>query len=76
MQNIHPDYHKIFVKLTNGEVFETRSTLGKEGDTIALDIDPYSHPAWTGEGQKLVDSAGQISRFAKRYQNFDFGAKK
>ena len=44
--NIHPDYHKITVVMTDGTTFETRSTMGKEGDTVRLDIDPASHPAW------------------------------
>ena len=66
-KNIHPDYHEISVVLTNGEKFKTKSTYGKAGETINLDIDPISHPAWTGAGQKLVDTAGQISKFNKRY---------
>jgi ribosomal protein L31 len=41
--DIHPDYHMIKVQMTDGTVFETRSTWGKEGDTLALDIDPTSH---------------------------------
>ncbi|MDR1390993.1 MAG: 50S ribosomal protein L31 [Holosporales bacterium] len=69
-KNIHPECHTIKIVLTNGESFETKSTFGKEGDTINLDIDPLTHPAWTGAGHKLVDTGGQISRFGKRYQNF------
>ena len=42
----HPDYHKITVVMTDGTKFETMSTWGKEGDTMSLDIDPLSHPAW------------------------------
>ena len=45
---IHPDYHTIKVVMTDGTEFETRTTWGKEGDTLHLDIDPKSHPAWTG----------------------------
>lgn len=71
MRDIHPDSHKIVVKLTNGESFETRSTYGKPGEIVTLDIDPFSHPVWTGEGQKLVDTAGQLSKFARRYKKFD-----
>ena len=33
----HPDYHMIKVQMTDGTVFETRSTWGKEGDTMTLD---------------------------------------
>ena len=44
----HPDYHTITVEMTDGTKFQTRSTWGKEGDTLHLDIDPKVHPAWTG----------------------------
>ena len=43
MKKIHPDYHKIQVVMTDGSKFETRSTWGKENDTLKLDIDPKSH---------------------------------
>jgi large subunit ribosomal protein L31 len=68
--DIHPKYHKITVVMTDGTKFETRTTWGKEGDSMQLDIDPISHPAWTGAGQRLLDTGGQISKFSKRYQNF------
>jgi len=47
-KEIHPNYHNIKVQLTDGSTFETKSTYGKEGDILKLDIDPTSHPAWTG----------------------------
>ncbi|MDT0576577.1 50S ribosomal protein L31 [Croceicoccus sp. F390] len=62
----HPDYHMITVQMTNGETFQTRSTWGKEGDTMTLEIDPTSHPAWTG-GQRLVNEGGRVARFNKRF---------
>jgi len=65
--DIHPSYHKINVVMTDGTTFETRSTYGKEGDTLRLDIDPKSHPAWTGGGQHLVDRGGRVSRFNQRF---------
>jgi ribosomal protein L31 len=34
--------------MTDGTVFQTKSTWGKQGDQMALDIDPLAHPAWTG----------------------------
>lgn len=64
---IHPDYHVIKVAMTDGTTFETRSTWGAEGDTLTLDIDPTSHPAWTGGGQQLVDRGGRVSRFNKKF---------
>ena len=67
--NIHPDYHKITVVMTDGTTFETRSTMGKEGDTVRLDIDPASHPAWTGV-YRLIDTGGQLSKFNKKFAGF------
>ena len=67
--NIHPDYHEINVVMTDGSSFTTRSTMGKAGDTLRLDIDPKSHPAWTGV-QKLLDTGGQIAKFNKRFASF------
>lgn len=63
----HPDYHMIKVQMTDGTVFETRSTWGSEGETLVLDVDPTSHPAWTGGGQRLVDSGGRVAQFNKRF---------
>ena len=65
-QGTHPDYHFITVKMTDGSTYQTRSTWGKEGDTMALDIDPKSHPAWTG-GTRNIDQGGQVARFNKRF---------
>ncbi|KHJ54707.1 50S ribosomal protein L31 [Aureimonas sp. OT7] len=65
---IHPDYHSITVVMTNGTEYQTRSTYGREGDKLNLDIDPTSHPAWTGGNQQLMDRGGRVSRFKKRYE--------
>ncbi|RIY00930.1 50S ribosomal protein L31 [Aureimonas flava] len=67
-QNIHPDYHTITVVMTNGTEYQTRSTWGAEGDKLNLDIDPISHPAWTGGNQQMLDRGGRVSRFKKRYE--------
>ncbi|MEX1110023.1 MAG: 50S ribosomal protein L31 [Dongiaceae bacterium] len=67
-KDIHPDYHEINVVMTDGSTFTTRSTYGKPGDTLRLDIDPKSHPAWTGV-HRLVDSGGQLAKFNKRFKN-------
>ena len=71
----HPDYHMIKVQMTNGTVYETRSTWGKEGDTLQLDIDPSVHPAWTGGNTKLLDQGGQVARFNKRFGGLTLGKK-
>ncbi len=65
---IHPDYHEIKIVLTNGTSFMTRSTWGKEGDTMNLDIDPSTHPAWTGGNQHLLDRGGRVAKFKKRFE--------
>ena len=67
-KNIHPDYHKIKVVMTDGSKFETMSTWGKEGDTLKLDIDSKSHPAWIGGKANINDSEGQVARFEKRFK--------
>ena len=54
-EKIHPKTHKIKVVMTDGSQFETLSTWGKENDIMKLDIDPISHPAWTGGSQKIID---------------------
>ena len=65
----HPDYHFIKVVLTDGSEYQTRSTWGKTGDTLNLDIDPKTHPAWTGGTQTLLDRGGRVSRFNSRFGN-------
>jgi large subunit ribosomal protein L31 len=71
----HPDYHTITVEMTDGTKFQTRSTWGKEGDTLHLDIDPKVHPAWTGGNQKLLDTGGQVARFNKRFGGLNLSKK-
>lgn len=72
-EGIHPDYHEITVVMTDGSEYKTRSTYGKAGDTLRLDIDPKTHPAWTGV-HRLIDTGGQLAKFNKRFQGL--GLKK
>ena len=74
-KNLHPEYHNIKVVMTDGTEFTTRSTYGKEGDKLKLDIDPTSHPAWTGGSSKILDAEGQVARFNKKFQNLNFDKK-
>ena len=67
----HPGYHEITVQLTDGSNYKTRSTWGSEGDTLKLDIDPSSHPAWTGV-HRLVDTGGQLAKFNRRFEGLGF----
>ena len=74
--DIHPEYHMIKVVMTDGTEYMTRSTYGKAGDTLQLDIDPRTHPAWTGGSQTLMDRGGRLSRFSKKFEGFGISAKK
>jgi large subunit ribosomal protein L31 len=71
-KEIHPDCHFINVKMTDGTVFQVRSTWGKEGDQMALDIDPLAHPAWTGGNARLMDTGGRVSKFKNKYAGLGF----
>jgi large subunit ribosomal protein L31 len=71
-KDIHPDYHTITVRMTDGTEFTTRSTYGKEGDVLTLDIDPTVHPAWTGGTSRLLDAGGRVSKFKKKYEGLGF----
>ena len=67
-KGIHPDYHEIEVVMTDGSTFKTKSTWGKHSATLKLEIDPKSHPAWTGGKANINDSEGQVARFEKRFK--------
>ncbi len=64
-KGIHPDYHTITVQMTDGSTYETRSTYGKAGDTLQLDVDPKTHPAWVGGVQ--LRQTGRLEGFNKRF---------
>ena len=55
--------------MTDGVLFETKSTWGSKEDILKLEIDPKSHSAWTGGKQKILDK-GRVSKFNKKFQNF------
>ncbi len=68
-KDTHPDYHEITVEMTDGTTYQTRSTWGGPGATLKLEIDPSSHPAWTGV-HRLIDSGGQLAKFNRRFEGF------
>ena len=70
-EKIHPDYHEITIERTDGSTYKTRSTWGKAGDTMKLEIDPLSHPAWNLGSGKMVDSGGRVARFKNKYKSFN-----
>ncbi|MEX1139261.1 MAG: 50S ribosomal protein L31 [Bacteroidota bacterium] len=59
---IHPEYRKSVVTCVCGNTFETRSTLGN----LHVEICSNCHPFYTGK-QKLLDSAGRVERFNRKY---------
>ncbi len=71
-KEIHPEYHVIDVKLVDGTMVKMRSTYGKKGDSLSLDIDPSVHPAWTGGSARLMDTGGRVSKFKKKYEGLGF----
>jgi large subunit ribosomal protein L31 len=66
-QGIHPNYETISVKCACGSVFETRSTHKGE---IRMEICSNCHPFFTGK-QKMIDTAGRIERFRRKYSQSD-----
>lgn len=61
--SIHPKYETVKVTCSCGEVFETRSTLGRD---LSIEVCSKCHPFYTGK-QKLVDTGGRVQKFRDRY---------
>ncbi len=61
--DIHPKYDDIKVTCTCGSVFTTRSTNGQD---LNVEVCSSCHPFYTGK-QKIVDSAGRVEKFRKKY---------
>ena len=61
--SIHPDYNEITVSCSCGNVFKTRSTVGRD---LQVDVCSACHPFYTGK-QKIVDTAGRVDKFRKKY---------
>jgi large subunit ribosomal protein L31 len=61
---IHPDYRRVKITCVCGNVLETRSTEGRD---FTIEICSNCHPFYTGK-QKLVDSAGRVERFRRKYK--------
>ncbi len=69
-KGIHPNYHFVDVQLNDGSTYRTRTTYGAPDQKVMLDIDPTTHPAWTGGQQQLLDRGGRLTRFNKKFGNF------
>ena len=72
-KGIHPEYHEITYVMTDGTEKKVHSTWGKAGDKMTLEIDPKSHPAWTGV-HRMVDSGGQVGKFNSKFAKFGLKA--
>jgi large subunit ribosomal protein L31 len=70
-QGIHPEYTETTITCICGNIIETRSTK----KDIKVEICSQCHPFMTGK-QKIIDTAGRVERFNKRYASKDEGGKK
>lgn len=61
-KDIHPEYKDALITCACGEVIHTRTTKGN----IRIEVCSKCHPFYTGK-QKLMDTAGRVDRFKKRY---------
>lgn len=61
-EKIHPNYVEATIICSCGNTWQTRSTK----DRVHLDVCSSCHPYFTGE-QRIVDTAGRVERFKKRY---------
>lgn len=71
-EGIHPDYNFMSVKLADGTTFTTRSTMGVE--QYSSEVDSSNHPFYTGK-RTMVDTAGRVEKFRRRYGGQDEQAK-
>ena len=69
--SIHPEYQEITVTCSCGNSFKTRSTVGHD---LSLDVCANCHPFYTGK-QKMVDTAGRVDKFRKKYAGIAGTAK-
>ena len=63
-------YELVTVVLNDRSTYRTRTTWGEPGRKLTLDIDPSTHPAWTGGQQHLIDRGGRLTRFNKRFKDY------
>ena len=68
--DIHPEYHEVDVACACGNSFKPRSTV----ERIHVEVCSKCHPFYTGQ-QKIVDTAGRVERFRKKYEKFGYGTE-
>ncbi len=62
-EKIHPKFSEVQISCACGNIIKTKSTVGKD---LSIDICSSCHPFFTGK-QKIIDSAGRVEKFNKRY---------
>ena len=62
-KEIHPEYSELKVTCSCGNSFMTKSTLGED---LSIEVCSACHPFYTGQ-QKIVDTAGRVDKFRKRF---------
>ena len=72
--SVHPKFRMIEITATNGSKDKLASCFGQ--DTMRLEVDSSTHPAWTHELNYVDQNAGQISKFNSRFGGLSFGSKK
>ena len=65
-KEIHPVYKETTITCACGNVIHTRSTK----ENIKVEVCSVCHPFYTGEAQKIVDTAGRVERFKRKYAKF------
>lgn len=66
----HPSFKVVTVTDTKGKVSKTRSTY--RHDTMRLEVDPNTHPAWTNQKGYVDESANAVASFKSRFAGLDF----
>jgi large subunit ribosomal protein L31 len=69
----HPTQHEVTIQMTDGTKFNIKTTWGKPGEVLKLDVDPKNHPAWQENSKSFINvNDDRINKFKKKFG--DFGA--
>ncbi len=68
--DIHPEYKELTIVFTDGTEFTTKSTMGGK---LLNDVDFRNHQAWTGSTSQLNQKANEVTKFKKKFGDFNFG---
>jgi large subunit ribosomal protein L31 len=79
MPSVHPQYKNIKVVMTDGEIFDTRSTYGQKhdgSDVMKLDVDRKTHPAWTKQANYINQKSSEVAKFNDKYGGLKLNLRK